>query len=80
MPVFLCKKSNSPLQIDTYTEIEKVLPVSRPQPGCHGSNSPWARIIKLFLASESLISDIPAGDGKVVNLFTVYRSICIHRQ
>jgi hypothetical protein len=26
-------------------------------------------IIKLFLSRESLISDIPAGDGKMANLF-----------
>jgi hypothetical protein len=26
-------------------------------------------IIKLFLPRESLVSDIPAGDGKLVNLF-----------
>ncbi len=29
---------------------------------------------KLFLARESLVSDIPAGDGKTANLFfTVYK-------
>jgi hypothetical protein len=36
--------------------------------GCHLPNSPWARI-KLFPARESLLSDIPAGDGKAANLF-----------
>jgi hypothetical protein len=34
-----------------------------------GPNSLWWRIIKLFLARESLVSDIPAGDGKIGNLF-----------
>ncbi len=29
------------------------------------SNSPWPWIIKLFPAKESLVSDIPAGDGKI---------------
>jgi hypothetical protein len=42
---------------------------SRPQPGCHLLNSPWAGIIKLFPARESLVSDTPAGDGKIANLF-----------
>ncbi len=42
---------------------------SRPQPGCHLPNSPQPEIIKLFLVRERLVSDIPAGDGKIVNLF-----------
>ncbi len=42
---------------------------SRPQPGCHLPNSPWSGIIKLFPARESLVSDIPAGDGKNCNIF-----------
>jgi hypothetical protein len=42
---------------------------SRPQPGCHKTNSPWTGIFKLFPARESLVSDIPAGDGKNDNLF-----------
>ncbi len=32
-------------------------------------NSPWPGIIKLFPARESLVGDIPAGDGKTANLF-----------
>jgi hypothetical protein len=39
-----------------------------PQPGYHYPSSPWPGIIKLFPARESLISDIPAGDGKNYNL------------
>ncbi len=42
---------------------------SRPQPGCHLPNSPWPGKIKLSTARESLVSDIPAGDGKTANLF-----------
>ncbi len=42
---------------------------SRPQPGCHLPNSPWAGIIKLFPPWQSLVSDIPAGDGNVAYLF-----------
>jgi hypothetical protein len=42
---------------------------SRPQPRCHLPNSPCPGIIKLFPARERLVSDIPAGDGKIENLF-----------
>ncbi len=42
---------------------------SRPQPGCHFPNSPWPGIIKLFPARESFVSDVPAGDGKITNIF-----------
>jgi hypothetical protein len=42
----------------------KGLLFSRPQPGY-----PWPGIIKLFPARESLVSDIPAGDGKMANPF-----------
>jgi hypothetical protein len=38
------------------------------------TNSPWPRIIKLFPAMDSLVSDIPAGDGKIVNLFLQCRN------
>ena len=31
--------------------------------------SPWAGIIKLFPPRQSLVSDIPAGDGNVAYLF-----------
>ncbi len=59
--------------------VKKGKRVSRPQPGCHLPNSPWTGIIKLFLAWRSLVSDIPAGDGKIANLYlqctTPYRSL-----
>jgi hypothetical protein len=42
---------------------------SRPQPRCHLPNSPWPGIIKIIPARECLISDMPAGDRKIVNLF-----------
>ncbi len=29
------------------------------------------RVHRLFLARETLVSDIPAGDGKIANFFTV---------
>ncbi len=32
-------------------------------------NSPWPGLIKLFPQRETLVSDIPAGDGKTANLF-----------
>jgi hypothetical protein len=49
--------------------VKKGYRFSLPQPGCHSPNSPWPGIIKFFLARESLLSDIPAGDGKTTNLF-----------
>jgi hypothetical protein len=57
--------------------VKKGLRFSRPQPGCHFPNSPWPGIIKLFLARESLVSEIPAGDGKIANLFY---SVCQEMQ
>jgi hypothetical protein len=42
---------------------------TRSQPGSHLLNSAWREIIKLFPARESLVSDVPAGDGKIANLF-----------
>jgi|688.fasta_scaffold2500220_1 hypothetical protein len=47
--------------------VKKVNVPSRP--GCHLLNSPWVGIIKFFPARESLVSDTPAGDGKIANLF-----------
>jgi hypothetical protein len=41
----------------------------RPQAGCHLPNSPRPEIIKFFPAIESCVIDIPAGDGKIDNLF-----------
>ncbi len=49
--------------------VTKGLPFSRPQPGCHLPNSPCPGIIKLFPARESLVSDIPAGQGKRLTFF-----------
>jgi hypothetical protein len=43
---------------------------SRPQPGCHLPNSPSrAGILKIFPPWDSLVSDIPAGDGQTANFF-----------
>ncbi len=68
--------------IYTYCTVEKSFPtlytvikrlaVSLPQKGCHFSNSPWSEIIKLFSARESLVGDIPAGDGKTAINFLQY--------
>jgi hypothetical protein len=41
----------------------------RPYPGCHKPISPWPGIIKLFPARKSLVSDIPAWEGKIGSLF-----------
>jgi hypothetical protein len=35
----------------------------------HLPNSPWPEIIYLLPAMEGLISDIPAANGKIANLF-----------
>ncbi len=48
---------------------KKGLWLSRPHPGCNKPNSPWPGVIELFPARESLVSDIPAGDGKSLTLF-----------
>jgi hypothetical protein len=53
----------------SWCTVKKSLPFSHPQPGCNLPNSPWNVIIKLFPSRERLVSDIPAGDGKIVNLF-----------
>jgi hypothetical protein len=37
--------------------------------GFHLPNSPCTGIIKSFLSNESLVSDIPAEDGKTADLF-----------
>ncbi len=55
---------------------KKAFRYSRPQPGCHLPNSPWAGIINIWRHNsrprESLVSDIPAGDGNIKKLvFTV---------
>jgi hypothetical protein len=56
------------IQHFTYT-VKKGLRFSSPQPGCHLPNTLWAEIIKLFPARKSLVSDIPAEEGKTANLF-----------
>ncbi len=62
------------VEFDKYT-IKKV--IHFPVPSRDVTNhSPWLGIIKLFPARESLVSDIPSGDGKMASLFlTVYLSI-----
>ncbi len=61
-----------------YTHCKKGSPFSRPQPGCHWLNSPWAGI---FPTRESLVSDILARDGKIVKTFlqcSIFpRSVCL---
>jgi hypothetical protein len=43
--------------------------ISSPQPLCHSPNALLPGIIQLLPARESLVSDIPAGDGKISDLF-----------
>jgi hypothetical protein len=54
-----CKKKVSHFPVHSRDVTYQTLP----------GNSPWPGIIKLFPARESLVSDIPAGDGKMANLF-----------
>jgi hypothetical protein len=46
---------------------------SIPQP-----KPPWPGIIKFFPARESLVSDIPAGEGKTVNIFYSVDGLCFN--
>jgi hypothetical protein len=55
--------------------VKKAFRFSRPQPGCHLPNSAWPGINKIFPARDSLVSDLSAGDGKIINLFL----LCISR-
>ncbi len=55
--------------LNEHHTVKKVIVFPHPQPGCHWPNSPWPGIIKLIPARESLVSDIPTGDGKNDNLF-----------
>ncbi len=57
------------LLVKLHYTVKKSYHFFRPQPGCHLPNSPWLGIIKLFPTRESLVSDIPAGDGKNDILF-----------
>jgi hypothetical protein len=49
--------------------VKKDYRFSRLQQGCHKPNSHRPGIIKVFPARKSLVSDILAGDRKIVNLF-----------
>ncbi len=66
---FLEARSKFPQSFRSVYTVKKGKRHSRSQPWCHLRNSPWAGIIKLSLPRENLISDIPAVDGNVVNLF-----------
>ncbi len=55
--------------IEVQYTVNKGYRFSRPQP-C----SPWTGKNKLFPSRESLVSDIPAGDGKTANLFFQFSS------
>jgi hypothetical protein len=56
------------IQASAYT-VKKGYRFFRLQPGCHLPNSLWPKKIKLFPPKESLVSDIPAGDRKLINFF-----------
>jgi hypothetical protein len=62
-PLMSGKKAGSICK-PTLNTVKKRWRVSCQQPGCHYS------LTKLFLVGESLVSDIPPGDGKQGNLFS----------
>jgi hypothetical protein len=49
--------------------VKKCALFSRPQNGYQLPNSHWSGIIKLFSSGEISVSDIPAEEGKISNLF-----------
>jgi hypothetical protein len=67
----LCSTSDPSLKGSIGTVKIKVSDFPAP-PGCHQPNSPWPGIIKLFPTRESLVNDIPAGDGKIANHTLIY--------
>jgi hypothetical protein len=46
---------------------------SCPQPGCHLPNSPWPAGNNSSIPGHGEFGDVPAGDGKTVNLTLVVR-------
>ncbi len=71
MPPFWVASSEGTSTSSIYT-VKKGFRYSRTQPGCHLPDSLWAGIMtlyKLFTPRASLLSDIPAGDGNIENLF-----------
>jgi hypothetical protein len=78
--VFAIEDTNNKISLKRLYTVKKGSQVSRPQLGCHyqtllGGNNDV--ITELFLPRGSLVSDIPAGDGKLVNLFL--RCIRLHK-
>ncbi len=67
--IFIPKASGQGLITSYNYTVKNGYRFSRPLPGCHLPNSSWPGIIKLFPARESLVSDIPAGDGKNCYIF-----------
>jgi hypothetical protein len=65
---------NHPLSLSSSAKhnlrtVKKGYSFSRPHLGCHWLNSLWSGFIKLFPTTKRLVSDIPAGDGKISNFF-----------
>jgi hypothetical protein len=56
------------IELRTFLHSKKAFRYSRPQPGSHLPNAPY-RLPQLFPPRESLVSDIPAGDGNIEKLF-----------
>jgi hypothetical protein len=62
--------SRPPPRLRAQIHCKKVIDFTVPsRVGWYLPNSLWPGIILLFSAKESSVSDIPAGDGKIINLF-----------
>jgi hypothetical protein len=59
--------------------VKKVIDFPVPSRDVTYQSVPLAGIIKLFPATESLVSDILAGDGKIANLFLQVRHPALQR-
>jgi hypothetical protein len=69
MPVFYCYLQLNVCDFLPYSVCKKrLVNFFLSLAGMSLTNSPWPGIILLFLARESLVSDILAGDGKISNL------------
>jgi hypothetical protein len=59
----------NPVPYVSLTNCKKRFAIFPSQAGMSQSNSPWPGIFKFFPARESLVSDIPAENGKIIYLF-----------
>jgi hypothetical protein len=63
------QRINCSVLSSVYVHCKKRLSFFPSPAGMHLPNFPWPGIINLFPSRESLVCDIPAGDGKIIALF-----------